>query len=159
MLWHSWRRRICARIEAVPADIPTPAALWRLLHDGDPPPRGATWADTLVGATASRLVEAIGRTREPGPGEVAIWNVRWLTNPRTEKAKGKRAQLLRLTDRGAVAMIQETHWDGEAAATWGSGILPHVEVVRSLACAGPQGGAPRRSRHPLPRACPRRGAP
>ena len=71
---------------------------------------------------------------------MAIWNVRWLTNPRTEKAKGKRAQLLRLTDRGAVAMIQETHWDGEAAATWGSGILPHVEVVRSLACAGPQGG-------------------
>ena len=78
-------------------------ALWRLLHDGAAPPRGATWAQALAGATLAQLVEAIALSREPGHGDVSSWNVRWLTDPRTEKARGKRGVLRRLTDRGGVA--------------------------------------------------------
>ena len=138
--WHAWRRRTCASIGADPTDIPTPTALWRLLHDGSQPPRGATWAAALAGATASGLIAAIQMAREPGPGDAATWNLRWLTDPGTDKARAKRAQLLKLTDRGTVVLLQETHWDAEAAAIWSSGVLPHGAVAHSLSRPGPQGG-------------------
>ena len=79
------------------------------------------------------------RVRVPGLGDAVTWNLRWLTDPRTGEAQAKRALLLRRTDRGAVAMLQETHGDGEAAALC-SGILPHVDVVHNLARPGPLGG-------------------
>ena len=68
------------------------------------------------------------------------WNLRWLTDPRTAKAQAARALLLQLTDRGAVVLLQKAHWDGDAAATWSSGVLPHIAVVHSLARLGPMGG-------------------
>ena len=82
--WHAWRRRACASIGADPADVPTPTALWRLLHDGSPTPRGATWAAALAGATARGLIEAIQMAREPGPEDAVTWNLRWLTDPTPE---------------------------------------------------------------------------
>ena len=140
LVWHAWRRRLCAAIHASPADIPTPTALWRLLHDGAPPPRGATWEDALAGASTQRIQDGIRRARAPGAGDAVTWNLRWLTDPRTARARAKRELLLQLADQGSVVLLQETHWDGEAAATWGSGLLPHTELAHSLARPGPNGG-------------------
>ena len=102
LAWHAWRRRLCAAIHASPADIPTPTALWRLLHDGAPPPRGATWEDALAGASTQRIQDGIRRARVPGAGDAVTWNLRWLTDPRTARARAKRELLLQLADQGSV---------------------------------------------------------
>ena len=52
MLWRVWRQALCRDLGLEEAAIPTPAALWRLLHRGRAMPRGATWADLLRDADA-----------------------------------------------------------------------------------------------------------
>ena len=62
----------------------------------------------IDGGLGVDVFDAIGRAKEPGPGDVAIWNVRRLTGPRADKAEAQRAKLVRLIDRGAVVLLQAT---------------------------------------------------
>eukprot|EP00974_Lingulodinium_polyedra_P036304 3481340-Lingulodinium_polyedra.AAC.1 len=37
-------------------------------------------------------------------------------------------------------MIQVTHWDAPAAATWKVGLIPHARIAATEARPGPRGG-------------------
>ena len=53
---------------------------------------------------------------------------------------GKKAVIERLTGNNTVALLQETHWDGEAEAFWTSWLFAHTDIVSSPARDGPLGG-------------------
>eukprot|EP00974_Lingulodinium_polyedra_P123770 11188047-Lingulodinium_polyedra.AAC.1 len=39
--WDAWRRTLAQQVAGLSAERATPTAIWRLLHAGAPPPRGA----------------------------------------------------------------------------------------------------------------------
>ena len=82
----------------------------------------------------------VSRPGHGGAGSgVFTWNVRWLVDPLAAAASSKRAVVLRAVLRGDVALLQETHWDEQAAAIWASS-FPGCTVKASPAILGPDGG-------------------
>ena len=116
MLWCVWRQALCRDLGLEEAAIPTPAALWRLLHRGRAMPRGATWADLQRDADAGQLRAAAAHRSAEAGGGVASWNVRWLTDPGTDKAVLVRKILEAHVEQGIPMLLQETHWGDAAAA-------------------------------------------
>eukprot|EP00975_Prorocentrum_lima_P051950 10879122-Prorocentrum_lima.AAC.1 len=83
------------------------------------------------------------RTRLQQRVAAASWNVRWIRDPVPVSLQGhaKRKALLRLTQHGSIAMIQETHWEPGRAGVWAQ-LLPHTTVVESPATVE-DGGDPK----------------
>lgn len=101
--------------------------------------------EDLCGAlTLDRLIDNLkGNTQDAGM--FASWNIRWITDPLTPAAMKKRWVLERILARQQVILLQETHWNEQQGAVWGSGLMAHTVVVIAPArtCplhGGPQGG-------------------
>ena len=139
-IWREWRRSLCTDLDIEEHCVPTPSALWRLLHGGGAAPRGATWEDLLRGADEAGLRAAIARSGAVPGGGLASWNVRWIVDPGNDKAALVRAVLDGHVGQGVPVLLQETHWDEAAAAVWGGGVFPHTDLAHSAARPGPHGG-------------------
>ena len=66
----------------------SPGGVWTLLH-GTPLPAGATWQD-LVGDLTLRLLVEKAENRILSSFRLASWNLRWLIDPGTRRARRKR---------------------------------------------------------------------
>lgn len=70
---------------------------------------------------------------------VAMWSVRWLRGPHTERAARKRAAVGRLLLNGHIVLLQEAYCEDTATGVW-SGLWPATAVVASPARREPRGG-------------------
>ncbi|MFM7987974.1 MAG: endonuclease/exonuclease/phosphatase family protein, partial [Candidatus Fonsibacter sp.] len=66
------------------------------------------------------------------------WNVRWLVSPHSPQGIAKKARIQRALAAGKMVLLQETHWDEQAAGIWG-GLFPGTRVQYSVDRSGRQG--------------------
>jgi len=151
--WRAARALLNLAVPLAPRTMQSPTALWRTLHGGTPP-RGATWAALLTDGDYTALQDPPRHSGQRGSIRLASWNARWIVDLSSATVARKRAAVGRQLRAGRVLLIQETHWDGAAAAVWGGGVFPHCRVIASPATAGPGGGPQGGGRHPLPRPVP-----
>ena len=131
----------CARLLSLTGAgrIRTPTHLWRLLHRGRFLPHGTTWGALCGDTSLESLLEAVTRSSSIG-GAFASWNVRWMVNPHTAVAAGKRRVIEKALSKRQVVLLQETHWFDKAIGIWEAGTFMHSKVVAAAARPGHEGG-------------------
>ena len=133
--WGACRRSLESALAhlGIRVRVRSAARLWQLLRPGRLPGPGATW-DQLCGQAFIRDVVTAFTHEDLAPGvwRLSSWNARWLLDPHSDAAAGKRAVIARLLAQGRVVALQETHWSDDADAAVWEGALPGATLVHSL---------------------------
>ena len=113
-------------------------ALW-VCSRGLAAPSWCTWGALCNGLTIQHFVQRAVSSEGGASMKFALWNVRWLVSPHTQKAAAKKAVTLAALNAGRIITLVETHWSDADAACWG-GCFANATVIQSLAQGGPHGG-------------------
>jgi len=109
-----------------------PGWLWARLQ-GSAPPYNPTWGGLLRGHESSdpgRIRAALRESLSLHEVTVVSWNLRWLVNPDSDRAAGKKRVIEERLQQGHIVCIQETHWTDADAAVW-----EHSFLLRAVRCA------------------------
>ena len=99
--------------------------LWKKLQRSAPPPQ-ISWGALLVGwgeADEARVRAALRETICLDDVVITSWNVRWLVDPNSTRATGKKRVIEERLALGQIVCIQETHWSDADEAVWKHGLM------------------------------------